>query len=173
MTDEHDEDWHGEDRPIPLRRRRRAPLVLALVAGLALAGAGAALAWMNIDSVARLLGRETSESAEPASGDKAMMTDLLATQQKTGEDVETLSRAVADQQEQLKTIVEQLASLTARLEELRSAAAPPPAPPAATQPDVRAQVVPKPKKPPRAPKTAGPISVGGAPLNTAPPADGH
>jgi uncharacterized coiled-coil protein SlyX len=174
MTDESDEDWHGEAPPIPLQRRRRAPLVLALVAGLALAGAGAALVWMNLDGVVRLLGREGSESAEPTAGDKAMLTDLLATQQKTGEDLETLKGAVAEQQEQLKTIVDQLASLTSRLEQLRNAAAPQSPvpqspPPAVTEPDVRAQIAPKaPKK--RAAKP-GPISVGGAPLP--PRADGH
>ncbi len=168
MTVEHDEDWLDEHPPMPLPRRRRAPIVLAVLAGLVLAGAGAALVWMNIDGVGRLLGRESSESAEPASGDKAMLTDMLATQQKTTEDLETLKGAVADQEEQLKTIVDQLASLTSRLEELRNAAAAPPPPPAATaQPDVRAQVVPKAAKKP-AKKPAGPISVGGAPLTAAP-----
>jgi uncharacterized coiled-coil protein SlyX len=168
MTDHRDEDWLDEDQPVPLQGRRRAPLVLAVIAGLVLAGAGAVLIWMNFDGVSRLLGRETSESAEPASGDKAMLTDMLATQQKTGEDLETLGRAVAEQQEQLKTIVDQLASLTSRLEELRNAAVPP-SPPAdaAAQPDVRAQIVPKQAKKP-AKKPVGPISVGGAPLTAAP-----
>jgi len=166
MTLEPDEDWLDEDQPMPLPRRRRAPIVLAVIAGLVLAGAGAALVWMNFDGVGRLLGRESSESAEAAPGDKAMLTDMLATQQKTSEDLETLKGAVADQEEQLKTIVDQLASLTSRLEELRTAAAPPPpSPPAAATapPDVRAQVVPKAAKKP-AKKPAGPISVGGAPL---------
>ena len=192
MTHESDEDWDGEDRPVSLQRRRRAPIVLALLAGLTLAGIGAAFLWMNMDSVAaRLLSRgETSESAEPASGDKAMLTDMLATQQKTGEDLEAVSRTVADQQEQLKTIVDQLAALTSRIEELRNAApvgaAPPNAAPpfvsaappslpsmppsAATPPDVRAQVAPKAAKK-RAPKSTGPISVGGAPLTAAPRAE--
>jgi uncharacterized coiled-coil protein SlyX len=188
MTHESDEDWDGEDRPVSLQRRRRAPIVLALLAGLTLAGIGAAFLWMNIDSVAaRLLSRETSESAEPATGDKAMLTDMLATQQKTGEDLEAVSRTVADQQEQLKTIVDQLAALTSRIEELRNAAplgaappnavppfvsaAPPSLPPsAATPPDVRAQVAPKAAKK-RGPKPTGPISVGGAPLTAAPRAE--
>ena len=167
MTDERDEDWLDEDQPMPLPRRRRAPIVLAVLAGLVLAGAGAALLWMNIDGLSKLLGREPSETAEPASGDKAMLTDMLATQQKTGEDLESLKGAVAEQQEQLKTIVDQLASLTSRLEELRNAAAPAAPPAAVAQPDVRAQVVPKAAKKP-AKKPTGPISVGGAPL-TAPP----
>jgi uncharacterized coiled-coil protein SlyX len=169
MTDEHDEDWSDEDQP-PLPRRRRAPLVLAVIAGLVLAGAGAVLIWMNLDGVTRLLGRETSESAEPSSGDKAMLTDMLATQQKTTEDLETLKGAVADQEEQLKTLVDQLAALTSRIEELRNAAPPPPA--AVAQPDVRAQLAPKAAKKP-AKKPTGPISVGGAPLTAAPRADGR
>jgi uncharacterized coiled-coil protein SlyX len=167
MTDAHDEDWLDEDQPVRLQGRRRAPLVLAVIAGLVLAGGGAVLIWMNFDGVSRLLGRETSESSEPASGDKAMLTDMLATQQKAGEDLETLGRAVAEQQEQLKTIVDQLASLTSRLEELRSAAAPAAPPADVAQPDVRAQIAPKAAKKP-AKKPAGPISVGGAPLATAP-----
>jgi len=170
MTDAHDEDWLDEDQPMSLPRRRRAPVVLAVIAGLVLAGAGAVLLWMNIDGLGKLLGREPSETAEPASGDKAMLTDMLATQQKTTEDLETLKGAVAEQEEQLKTIVDQLASLTSRLEELRNAAAPAaPAPPpaAVAQPDVRAQVVPKAAKKP-AKKPTGPISVGGAPLTAAP-----
>jgi uncharacterized coiled-coil protein SlyX len=171
MTHESDEDWDGEDRPVSLQRRRRAPIVLALLAGLTLAGIGAAFLWMNMDSVAaRLLSRgETSESAEPASGDKAMLTDMLATQQKTGEDLESLKGEVAEQQEQLKTIVDQLAALTSRLEEMRNGTAAPPQPPAAApEPDVRAQVVPKAAKKP-AKKPTGPISVGGAPLTAPPP----
>ena len=166
MTDQHDEDWLDDDQPVPLQGRRRAPLVLAVIAGLVLAGAGAVLIWMNFDGVTRLLGRETSESAEPSSGDKAMLTDMLATQQKTTEDLETLKGAVADQEEQLKTLVDQLAALTSRIEELRNAAAPPPA--AVEQPDVRAQIAPKAAK-----KPTGPISVGGAPLTAAPRADGR
>lgn len=166
MTDDADEDWSGDDQPMPLKRRRRWPLVLALVVGLVLAGAGASLVWMNADGVAGLLGRQASDSAEPSSGDKAMLTDLLATQQKTGEDLEGLKGEVAEQQEQLKTIVDQLAALTSRLEEMRNATAAPPPPAATPEPDVRAQVVPKPAKKP-AKKPTGPISVGGAPL-TAP-----
>ena len=171
MTDHHDEDWLDDDQPVPLQGRRRAPLVLAVIAGLVLAGAGAVLIWMNFDGVTRLLGRESSESAEPSSGDKAMLTDMLATQQKTTEDLETLKGAVADQEEQLKTLVDQLAALTSRIEELRNAAAPPP-PAADAQPDVRAQIAPKAAKKP-AKKPTGPISVGGAPLTAAPHADGR
>jgi len=172
MTDQHDEDWLDEEQPVPLQGRRRAPLVFAVIAGLVLAGAGAVLIWMNFDGVTRLLGRESSESAEPSSGDKAMLTDMLATQQKTTEDLETLKGAVADQEEQLKTLVDQLAALTSRIEELRNAAAPPPPPAAVEQPDVRAQIAPKAAKKP-AKKPTGPISVGGAPLTAAPHADGR
>lgn len=172
MTDHVDQDWNGDDQPLPLQRRRRWPFALALLGVLVLAGGGATLAWMNLDSVAGLLGRQASDSAEPTSGDKAMLTDMLATQQKTGEDLESLKGAVAEQQEQLKTLVEQLAVLTSRLDELRNAAAPPSPPPVAAQPDVRAQVVPKAAKKP-AKKPAGPISVGGAPLTAAPRPDGQ
>jgi uncharacterized coiled-coil protein SlyX len=181
MTDQLDDDWSGEAQPVRLQRRRRAPAVLAVFAVLAVVGVGVGLFWLNFDlGFSRLLGRESTGSAEPASGDKAMMTDMLATQQKTSEDLETLKGAVADQEEQLKTIVDQLAALTSRLEEMRSAAAPAapaasavPAQPSAAgaPPDVRAQAAPKAAK--KKPKPAGPISVGGAPLTAAPRADGR
>lgn len=177
MTNELDEEWPGEDRPVPLQRRRRAPLVLAVVIGLAAAAAGTAYVWANMDGFVRSSGRETSESADPTSGDKAMLTDLLATQQKAGDDLESVKRSVADQQEQLKLIVDQLATLTSRVEGLQSAAAaPPPAPQQQLTidhpPDVKPAVVAKPaKKPSHASKPAGPISVGGAPLSASP--DSH
>lgn len=173
MTDETDEEWQAEDRPIALERRpRRLLKVLFLVGGLALAAAGGAYVWMNMDRFMQLAGRETPESAEAAPGDKAMLTDLLATQQKTGEDLEALNQSVAAQQEQLKALTDQLTALASRVEALQSAVAPPPAP--AIQPNARAQAVAKPaKKPARAAKPAGPISVGGAPLNAAQDAQGR
>lgn len=182
--------WLNEDPPPVLpARRRRWPFVLLFFFVLALA-AGAFL-WMNIDQLSRYAGHATPDD-KPASGDQAVMTDLLATQQKVSDDLAALDRAVANQQEQLKTIVDQLAGLTAQIDALKSAAAPPPAPPppvalvqppappgaapppvvppplASAQPPAPPRVAQKPKKPPRPAPSAGPISVGGAPLNPTP-----
>ncbi|MBV8926623.1 MAG: hypothetical protein JOZ74_14740 [Bradyrhizobium sp.] len=170
MTDELDETWNGEDQPAALQRRRRAPRVVALAAGLLIAGAAGAFFWMNTDKFIQLSGRDPSDGADGASGDKAMLTDLLATQQKTTEDLDTLKAAVEQQQGQLKSIADQLAALSSKVEMLQAPAAAPPS--AAAEPGPRAQLAPKAaKKPPRGAKPAGPISVGGAPLSTA--ADGN
>jgi hypothetical protein len=172
MTNELDEKWPGEDRPVALRRRRRAPWIVALLVGLAMAGAGGAFLWMNMDKLVQFASRDASDSADASSGDKAMLTDLLATQQKTGEDLDTLKAAVEDQQAQLKSIVDQLAALTSKVDTLQAPPAPPP-PPVAAPPTAHAHLAPKAaaKKPPRAARPAGPISVGGAPLNMAPEAN--
>jgi uncharacterized coiled-coil protein SlyX len=173
MSDEVNEEWLDEDQPSALPRRpRRWPLILFLLLALVLAGAGATYVWANKDGLLQLAGHEASESAQTSPGDKAMLTDLLATQQKTGDDLDALNKAVTDQQEQLKAMTDQIAALAAKVDALQTAAAPPPPPPApVVQPNARAHVVPKAaKKPPvRAAQSAGPISVGGAPLSTAPP----
>jgi uncharacterized coiled-coil protein SlyX len=176
MADGFDEKWDGEGRPVALQRRRRAPWIAALLVGLAMAGAGGAFLWMNMDKLVQLTSRDASDGADTTSADKAMLTDLLATQQKTTEDLDTLKAAVEDQQGQLKSIADQLAALTSKVDALQApAAAPPPQPPAPAPPGASAQFAPKAaaKKPPRTPKSTGPISVGGAPLTAAPDANAH
>jgi len=175
MTDGFDEKWDGENRPVALQRRRRVPWIAALLVGLAMAGAGGAFLWMNTDKLVQLTSRDASDSADATSADKAMLTDLLATQQKTTEDLDTLKAAVEDQQGQLKSIADQLAALTSKVDALQAPAAAPPPPPVPAPPGARAQLAPKAaaKKPPRAPKSTGPISVGGAPLTAAPDANAH
>jgi uncharacterized coiled-coil protein SlyX len=175
MSEEFDEKWDGQDRPVALQRRRRAPWIAALLVGLAMAGAGGAFLWMNMDKLVQLTSRDASDSADTASADKAMLTDLLATQQKTTEDLDTLKAAVEDQQGQLKTIADQLAALTSKVDALQAPAAAPAPPPVPAPPGAGAQLAPKAaaKKPPRAPKSTGPISVGGAPLTAAPDANAH
>jgi hypothetical protein len=74
-------------------------------------------------------GREASGGGMTA-GDKEALPDLLATQQKSEEDLAALGRAIADQQEQLKIILDQLVALTSKVEALqRTAPAPVPVPP--------------------------------------------
>ncbi|OKO84736.1 hypothetical protein, partial [Bradyrhizobium sp. AS23.2] len=127
MSIESPPQWLNEDPPPVLpARRRRWPFVLLFFFVVALA-AGAFL-WMNVDHISQYAGHAAPDD-KPASGDQAVMTDLLAAQQKASEDLAALDRTVADQQEQLKTILDQLAGLTAQIDALKSAAAPPPAPP--------------------------------------------
>jgi hypothetical protein len=155
---------HSPLNPLPVTRRRWPWLLLFVI--LALACAGGVYVWPEIATLVPALGREASGGAMTA-GDKETVPDILASQQKSEEDLAALGRAVADQQEQLKTIVDQLAALTSKVEALQRATPAPVTPPVAAAPI--AQAAPKPKKPPsRAPKPLGPISTGGAPLSVAP-----
>jgi len=185
MSIESPPNWPVVDPPpfVPAPRRRW-PFALFVAVVLALAGAGAGYVWLNPGLFSQSAGREDGD-ADSRSGDKAIMTDLLAAQQKTADDLAAVDRAIADQQEQIKAIVGQLANLNSKIDALKSPApqssvapapltAPGVAMPSASAPPVSpaatARVAPKQKKPPRAPAPSGPISVGGAPLNATPDA---
>jgi uncharacterized coiled-coil protein SlyX len=110
-----------------------------------------------------------------AARDRDALPELLASQQKIEEDLAALTKSVAEQQEQARLVVDQLAALTSKVAALQPPApAPAPAPPApvtAEQPPIPfAMATPKPKKPPRRPTvhSSGPVSVGGVPLNVTP-----
>jgi uncharacterized coiled-coil protein SlyX len=172
MSNDSDPAWQGHSplNPVPVTRRRWPWLLLFVI--LALAGAGGVYAWPEIATLVPTLGHEASGGGMTA-GDKETVPDLLAAQQKSEEDRAALGRAVADQQEQLKTIVDQLAALTSKLDALQRAAAPVPVPPPVAAAPV-AQAAARPKKPSsRAPKPSGPISTGGAPLSGAPGDTAH
>jgi hypothetical protein len=148
--------------------RRRWPWFLLLVI-LALACAAGVYAWPEIATLVPSLAHEESAGGMTAN-DKQVLPDILASQQKSEEDLAALGQAVSDQHEQLKIIVDQLLALTSKVEALQRAA-PPALPAAATEPP-RAPItlaVPRPRKPPSvAPKPSGPISTGGTPLSVAP-----
>jgi uncharacterized coiled-coil protein SlyX len=173
MSDESQPQQHIEEPAnLPRQRRRRWPLVLLFLV-LALVGVGGVYAWANIGTLVQSFASEVPGGTGDT-GDRAALPDLLATQQKTNEDLETLSKAVAEQQEQLKTVLDQLAALASKVDALQHPAVPvqipPPMAAPAPSPAPIAQTAPKPKKPPapRAPKAAGPISTGGAPLTASP-----
>jgi hypothetical protein len=167
MSTDSEPTWQGPSNPLPVTRRRW-PWVLLLVI-LALACAGGVYAWPEITTLASFA-HQTSGRRTTAN-DQEALPDLLATQQKSEEDLAALGRAVADQQEQLKTIVDQLVALTSKVEALQHPApAPAPLPIAAEPPHAPiAQTAAKLRKPPsRAPTPSGPISTGGTPLSAAP-----
>lgn len=185
MSIESPPSWPVVDPPLFLPPpRRRWPFALFVAVVLALAGAGAAYAWLNPGLFIPSARRDAAE-ADAGANDSAVMTDLLAAQQKTADDLAAIDRTIADQQEQLKAIVGQLAELSSKIDALKSPAPQPPvapspfpgptvARPSASVPPVApapaARVVPKQKKPPRAATPTGPISVGGAPLPPTPDA---
>jgi uncharacterized coiled-coil protein SlyX len=171
MNDDLDQTWNDQSPAKHLRSaRRRWPWILLIVV-LALSGGGGVYAWPEIASLVPSLGHETPAEQINAS-DKEAMPELLASQQKIEEELAALTQSVADQQEQVKSIVDQLIALTSKVDALqRAAPAPtPPTPVAAEQPRAPvAQTAPKPKKLPLRPSIhSGPISVGGAPLNATP-----
>ncbi|MHC2332764.1 hypothetical protein [Bradyrhizobium sp. USDA 4454] len=169
MTHDSDQAWHDHapTRPIPAARRRW-PWFLLIVIILALAGAGGVYAWPQIAPLVPSLGN--AAAGDKAATDKEALPDLLAAQQKLEDDIGALGKSVADQQEQLKTITDQLAALASKVEALQRPAPAPVPPAAAEQPHAPvAQAAPKSRKPSvRAPKPSGPISTGGAPLSAAP-----
>lgn len=170
MNNDLEHRWNDNPPPSHLRSPRRRWPWLLLVVVLALSGTGIFYAWPEIASLIPSLGRETPDE-QLAASDKEALPELLASQQKIEDDIAALTKSVADQQEQVKTIVDQLVALTSKVDALqRPAPPPPPAPVVAEQPPAPiARIAPKPKKPPLRPSIhSGPVSVGGAPLNVTP-----
>jgi hypothetical protein len=169
MSNDSDQNWQGNSplSPLPATRRRWPWFLLIMILALAYAGF---YAWPEIMALVPNLGQERS-SEGMTTGDKEALQDLLATQRKSEADLAALGRAVADQQEQLKIIVDQLLGLTSKLDALQRAA-PAAVTPVSAAAAARAPIVqtaPRPRKPPsRAPEPSGAISTGGAPLSVAP-----
>jgi hypothetical protein len=87
MSDESQPPQHIEEPPNLLRQRRwRWPLVLLFLVVLAPVGVGGVYAWANIGTLVQSFAREPPDGTGDT-GDKAALPDLLATQQKTGEDL--------------------------------------------------------------------------------------
>src|ERR1700733_14070918 len=111
MSNDSDQPWqgHSPDSPLPATRRRWPWLLLIVT--LALTCAAGVYAWPEFAALVPAPGREASGGGMTA-GDKETLPDILATQQKSEEDLAALGHAVADQQEQLKIILDQLVALT-------------------------------------------------------------
>jgi uncharacterized coiled-coil protein SlyX len=169
MNNDSDQEWQGHSPliPLPVTRRRWPWLLVFLI--LALACAAGVYTWPDIVTLVPALDHEAS-SGGTAAGDQGL-SGLLATQRKSEADLAALGRAVADQQEQLRTIVTQLVALTSKVEELQRAASAPASTPVVAAPAGApiVQAAPRLRKPPsRAPEPSGGISTGGAPLSVAP-----
>jgi hypothetical protein len=187
MSTESDLSWPtAEAPPLLPARRRRWPLVILVVA-FALVISAASYAWLNSGLFMQSTDRERTD-VEAGSGDKAVLSELLAAQQKTTDDLAALDRAISDQQEQLKAMASRLETLSSKIDELKNATPQQPVtpdapvisatPPAPVPPTAAAgatvssapRAVARPKKLPRSSNPVGPVSVGGAPLSAAPEA---
>lgn len=179
--------------PVTLRKRRSFG-VIGILALLLIVGAAGGLLWLNLDTVTDMI----HGAASPASGNGSnadvlasasepavSAVDFAAFQQQTGSSIQTATDLLKTQQAELKRLSDQIqgltmqvSSLTNRMEQLqqgRAPAAPTAAATAAGTPIVAAPVAAAPRPAPTAPRKrapadrpAGAISVGGAPLPTAP-----
>ena len=179
--------------PEPLRKRRSFGAV-GILALLLLVGAAGGLLWLNLDTVTNMIhGAANPASSSGSNADvlasasepSVSAADFAAFQQQTGSSIQTATDLLKAQQSELKRLSDQIqgltmqvSSLTNRMEQMQQGRAAPvpsttatvPAAPTAAEP-VAAAPRPAPTAPrKRAPadRPAGAISVGGAPLPTAP-----
>jgi uncharacterized coiled-coil protein SlyX len=179
----------------PIKRSSRMPAIVVSLA-LALIGAAATyalpnfnIALPNFSSFAELFPRETASAPIPDPAISAALKDIqsvqeqqVATLQENGavqqqntamleQDVvalQSLKQGFTSQQTTLKTISNQLSSLIARVDSLQNAVMPPTTS-SIPGPRARARLVgASRKKTSRPAKPVGPVSVGGAPLSSAP-----
>ena len=170
MHNDSDQEWqsHSPSTSLPAAPRRWPWLFL--VAALAVVGAGITYGWPQVQQLASTLGYEST--IDLPRSDREALPDLLATQQRTEDDVASLKQSVTDQRDQLRKIVDQLAVLASKVDALQRpvpSAEPMPSTPAEQPRTAAAPLTPRPKKPPaRPPKPSGPVSTGGVPLTVVP-----
>jgi hypothetical protein len=164
-----------------LQRQKRSPGVLISVVLLAVIAAAGAYLWLNHDGLLQELSIAAHPAAAPVvdSGEEAVtLRNFQSFERQTVDSLQSAAQDISAQKAELKSLSDQISALSAKIDVMQSAAqptgsvsAPVEARPGSQQPAVpaRASVVGARKKLP-APKTSGPISVGGAPL-PAPPAD--
>lgn len=170
VTDELDHQLQRDQRPGLQPSRGRGSTLLILVVLLAVIAAAAAFLWLNYDRLAQAAFSIVRPAESPVA-DSAARTitqeEFQSFQRQTAESLQSAAQDIAAQRADLKSLSDQLSALSTKLDALQSAAAPAPQQPAVP---ARPPVIAARKKPP-APKTTGPISVGGAPLPPPPPPD--
>jgi hypothetical protein len=160
-------------QPMALRRASSpVPAIVLCLSVLAAICAATAYAVSN-GRFAEPFWLETASAAIPDPTVSATLKDIRSSQQQNATKllenaavVESLTQSSIAQQADLKRIFDQLSSLAARVDAIQNVATPVTT---STQPTARVPAVrPSQKKPSRIPKPSGPVSVGGAPLRTAP-----
>jgi uncharacterized coiled-coil protein SlyX len=162
-----DFDLHIQlDQQPTLHRRGVAPSVLVSVGVLAVIAGAFAYVWLNDDGLVQAISSAAQPAAVPvvASDEETVnLKDFQSFQRKNADSLQSAAQDIAAQKADLNRLSDQVSALSAKIDALQSAAAPP-QPAVLPQPPVTAA-----RKKPTAPKTTGPISVGGAPLPPTPP----
>lgn len=155
-----DADYETEQAP---ERRRWVPIAVG-AALLAVIGSSSAVVWRSFGGGLPALPFFTS-GTEPAAAPAAIadkpvgLKDLQALQQQIAGPMQSTAQLLAAQQAELKRLADQVAVLSAKVDQLERPTAAAQAALPAAQP-----ASPAPHKKPAAPKPAAAISVGGAPL---------
>ena len=176
MADELDYEVYQERKPLPRRRGRVGRLLLTVLI-LTLIAAGSTYGWLQYGRLLQpaSLAPSPVAAAVPRNTVEAVaLKDFQSLQQQTAQSLQSMAEAIAAQKAELARLSDQLSALAGRIDARQTAAAPPappavPARPAVTAPRKRSATA-------RAAGqggAAGPISVGGAPLPTAPAPEGQ
>lgn len=164
-----------------LQRRRRFPRIVLYVCILAAFVGASGYLWLHYDSLAKLAFAERSAGAPDVHSTDTGLTqeDFEAFRRQTAESLQSAIEDLDAQKADLKRLSDQVLALATKIDALRSTAtstgslsAPTEVRPGSPQPTpARTAVIAAARKKPPAPKTTGPISIGGAPLPPAPPSD--
>jgi hypothetical protein len=137
--------------------------------------------WLRYGSIAKSAFAERSAGTPDVHSADTGLTqkDFEAFRRQTAESLQSAIEDIDAQKADLKRLSDQVLALAAKIDALQSTAtstgslsAPSEVRPGSPQPTpARTTVIAAARKKPPAPKTTGPISVGGAPLPLAPPSD--
>ena len=163
-----------------LKRRRGSSRVLLYVCILAAMAGTSGYLWLNYDSLAKLAFAERSSAAPEVDRNDTGVTqkDFEAFRRQTAESLRSTIEEMDAQKADLKKLSDQVTALAAKIDALKSSApgtgslsAPADVRPGlqSAVPDPAPSIAARKKLP--APKTTGPISVGGAPLPPPPAVD--
>jgi hypothetical protein len=172
------EEFLEENNPVPEPAsrtfRRRFPRVVLIVALFAVIAAALAYGALNSENMIRLaFSRAPSAVGEADGAERVTQDDLKSVQQQLAELMQSRTRDVAAQRDELQHLSEQVTALAAKVEAWQSAASPSSAQTAAPVQTaaIGPAAVPRPANAPLKKRTAakptGPMSVGGSPLPTA------
>ena len=167
--------------PPVLLQKSRGIGWLGLLAGLIIIAGLSGLLWTNYDhliaasSSTFVPSTKVPETATAEVEPSPTLADFQALQQQTTQTWQSTNQLVEAQSAELKRLTDQVAALTARIEQQQQSVATPPSPraeqprPAAVAASPRLVPTAPRKQPAAAKRPAGTISVGGAPLPGTPP----